>query len=265
MWLLLGLLIAVVFGGPSMDVKSTISCVEALAAAKNRRKGGRKPAGGGKGKGGFSGFGAPPPTLEDVLANTNTNRLPKDAASLPCPCGSSTPDEPGKRTFSECCAPLLENTESCQTPLQVLQSRYTAFCFRNIGHVIRTTHEECRDYRDDKVSWAKDLDKEGMFDSFEFVGLEIVDEDETAETAESQGSGDADDNEAFLEFRVRLKGRPLEEAPLRSRSLSSIEGEETVISERSRFLRNPESGEWKYAGGDVRSTVQGLEDTTLNV
>ncbi len=260
MWLVLVLLIAVAFSGPSMDVKFNIPVVEALAAAKNRRKG-RKPAGGGKGKGGFSGFGAPPPTLEDVLANIKTNRLPKEAASLPCPCGSSRSDEPGKKTFSECCAPLLENTESCQTPLQVLQSRYTAFCFRNVGHVIRTTHEECRDYRDDKVSWAKDLDKEGMFDSFEFVGLEIVDEDETAE---SQGNNDADDNEAFLEFRVRLKGRPLDEAPLRSRSLSSIEGEETVISERSRFLRNPESGVWKYAGGDVRSTVQGLEDTTLN-
>mmetsp|Transcript_21736 Transcript_21736/g.44683 ORF Transcript_21736/g.44683 Transcript_21736/m.44683 type:complete len:275 (+) Transcript_21736:181-1005(+) len=255
-WLVLGLLIAVALSAPSIHIGFPITCVEALAAAKNRRKG-RKPAGGGKGKGGFSGFGAPPQTLEDVLANIKTNRLPKDAPTLPCPCGSS-------KIFADCCSPLLENAESCQTPLQVLQSRYTAFCYRNIGHVIRTTHDECRDYRDDKVSWAKDLDKEGMFDSFEFVGLEILDEDGTAVTADSQDSGVTDNNEAFMEFRVSLKGRPLEEAPLRSRSLSSIEGEETVISERSRFLRNPESGEWKYAGGDVRSTVEGLEDTTLN-
>ena len=65
-------------------------------------------------------------------------------------------------------------------------------------------------------------------------------------------------------FQVRLKGRSLEESPIRSRSLSSIEGDETVVAERSRFLRDPKSGIWKYAGGDVRSTIKGLEDTTLN-
>jgi len=243
-----------------------VTCVEALAAAKKRR--GIKPSGNGKGKGGFGGFGTPPQTLEDVLANVKTTRLPNDDLSLPCPCGSSKPgqDQTVKKTYADCCGPLLEvasHCEGCRTPLQVLQSRYTAFCFRNIGHVIRTTHEECRDYRDDKVAWAKDLDKEGMFDSFEFVGLEIVEDDETVEATENN-KNKSEDNEAFLEFRVRLKGRSVEEAPSRSRSLSSIEGEETVVSERSRFLRCHETGIWKYAGGDVRSTIQGLEDTTLN-
>lgn len=253
LWLIsLGLFaIAVLFSSQS-------TTVEAFAAAKNKRRG-RKSPGGAKGNGGFSGFGKPPPTLEETLAEIKTTRQPTDALNLPCPCGINHNDdeESSPKTFSECCAPLLEESGSCQTPLQVLQSRYTAFCYRNIGHVIRTTHPECRDYREDKVAWAKDLNKEGMFDSFEFVGLEVVDDqDGSAEVA--------DENEAFLEFRVRLKGRSLEEAPLRSRSLSSIEGEETIVSERSRFLRNPESGEWKYAGGDVRSTVKGLEDTTLN-
>ena len=245
-----------------------MTCVEALAAAKNKRRG-IKPPGNGKGKGGFGGFGTPPQTLEGVLANVKTTRFPKDALSLPCPCGSSNLGQAQtvKKTYAECCGPLLEvvasHCEGCRTPLQVLQSRYTAFCFRNIGHVIRTTHEECRDYRDDKVAWAKDLDKEGMFDSFEFVGLEIVEDNETVEATENS-KNKSENNEAFLEFRVRLKGRSVEEAPVRSRSLSSIEGEETVVSERSRFLRCPETGIWKYAGGDVRSTVQGLEDTTLN-
>jgi SEC-C motif-containing protein len=243
-----------------------VTCVEALAAAKNKGRG-LKSSGNAKGKGGFGGFGTPPQTLEDVLANVKTTRFPKDAPSLPCPCGSSKAgqEQTDKKTYAECCGPLLEEAShcgGCRTPLQVLQSRYTAFCFRNIGHVIRTTHKECRDYRDDKVAWAKDMDKEGMFDSFEFVELEIVDDDETVEATENNKN--KSENEAFLEFRVRLKGRSVEEAPVRSRSLSSIEGEETVVSERSRFLRDPDSGIWKYAGGDVRSTVQGLEDTTLN-
>ena len=240
---------------------SHLTTVEAFAAGKNKRKG-RKSPGGAKGNGGFSGFGKPPPTLEDVLADIKTTRQPADALSLPCPCGinHNNDEESSPKTFAECCAPLLEESKSCQTPLEVLKSRYTSFCYRNVGHVIRTTHEECRDYREDKVAWAKDLNKEGMFDSFEFVGLEVLDDqDDNATETEADI-----ENEAFLEFRVRLKGRSLEEAPLRSRSLSSIEGEETIVSERSRFLRNPESGEWKYAGGDVRSTVKGLEDTTLN-
>ena len=43
-----------------------------------------------------------------------------------------------------------------------------------------------------------------------------------------------------------------------------VAGQETVISERSRFLRNPDDGSWSYASGDVRSDVVGLEDTQLN-
>jgi len=244
--------------------------VEALAAAKNKRRGRKASGGGGKKKGGFVGFGAPAPTLDDYLGTIKKTRLQEDAATLPCPCGADKTGEDEtvvKQTYAECCAPLLGDDATfggCTTPLQVLQSRYVAFAYRNIGHVIRTTHEECRDYRDDKLSWAKDLNKEGMFDSFDFVGLEVVDgEDDDREQASEKTQVDNDD-EAFLEFRVRLRGRSLEEAPARSRSLSSIEGEETVVSERSRFVRDPESGTWKYAGGDVRSTVQGLEDTSLN-
>eukprot|EP00536_Pseudo-nitzschia_multiseries_P002387 jgi/Psemu1/183321/e_gw1.31.79.1 len=232
-------------------------------AAKNKRKGGGKSGKGNKGGASFGGFGKAPPTLDEVLAKIRINRVPEDADTMPCPCGSSTTEGTGAKpkTFSECCGPLLGDTSEeanetggCQTPIQVLQSRYTSFCYRNIRHVIRTTHEKCRDYREDKVAWAKDLDKEGMFDSFEFVGLEILG-DKTVE----------DENEAFMDFTVRLRGRSLEDSPVRSRSVSSIEGEETVISERSRFLRDPETGTWKYAGGDVRSAVEGLEDTTLNV
>ena len=251
--------------------------VQAFAAAKNKRKG---KGGAGKGKGdnkpgGFGGFGTPPPTFEHVLANIRTTHIPEDADSKPCPCGSKVGfgyDQ--AKTYAECCGPLLAASATssakgdggCMTAMQVLQSRYTAFCYRNVGHVILTTHEECRDYRDDKIAWAKDLDKEGMFDSFEFVGLEILDDDKANDGNDNESEEDdaSNKNEAFLEFQVRLRGRSLEESPVRSRSLSSVEGEETVVAERSRFLRDRKSGVWKYAGGDVRSKVKGLEDTRLN-
>lgn len=252
------------FSSSLLDLGFPVTSVEALAGAKSKRQGKKQSSGRGKG-GGFGGFGTPPPTLDDFLAGVKTTRFPKNGDSLPCPCGKivETTDTKEEETvflsYAQCCGPLLDQKAlpcgGCKTPLQVLQSRYTAFCYRNIGHVIRTTHEECRDYRDDKVTWAKDLDKEGMFDSFEFTGLEVVDDND---------KNNDNDNEAFLEFKVRLRGRSLDETPSRSRSISSIAGEETIVSERSRFLRNPDSGTWKYAGGDVRSTVEGLEDTTLN-
>eukprot|EP00532_Pseudo-nitzschia_australis_P000789 CAMPEP_0168187718 /NCGR_PEP_ID=MMETSP0139_2-20121125/15199_1 /TAXON_ID=44445 /ORGANISM="Pseudo-nitzschia australis, Strain 10249 10 AB" /LENGTH=278 /DNA_ID=CAMNT_0008109979 /DNA_START=140 /DNA_END=976 /DNA_ORIENTATION=+ len=257
--LLLAALLLLVLEESSLPSPTTL-CVQGFAAAKNKRKGGGKNGKGNRGS--FGGFGKPPPTLEEVLGKISINRAPEDAGAKPCPCGSS-------KTFAECCGPILNASSKeanehggCQTALEVLQSRYSAFCYRNVGHVIRTTHRECRDYRDDKVAWAKDLDKEGMFDSFEFVGLEILGGGDDNHESEKEEN---DENETFLEFRVRMRGRSLEESPVRSRSVSSIEGEETVISERSRFLKDPESGTWKYAGGDVRSTVQGLEDTTLNV
>jgi len=109
-----------------------------------------------------------------------------------------------------------------------------------------TTHESCRDYRDDRVAWARDLDRGGMFDSFEFVRL----------SAGPEEINEDDGNEGFVEFEVTLRAKEDEDNP--------VAGQETLISERSRFLRNPKDGSWSYASGDVRSNVAGLEDTTLN-
>ena len=128
----------------------------------------------------------------------------------------------------------------------VLRSRYTAFSYRNIKYVMDTTHKSCRDYREDKVAWAKDLDKGGMFDSFEFVKLQAGEEE----------MSDDNENEGYVEFKVTLRAK--------EDKYDTVAGQETVISEKSRFLRNPDDGSWSYASGDVRSDVVGLEDTQLN-
>ena len=126
----------------------------------------------------------------------------------------------------------------------VLKTRYSAFSLRNIKYVMATTHQVCRDWREDRIEWAKDLNKSGMFDSFEFTKLDAG--------PEEPGK---DENEGFMDFKVLLTAKDdMENA-----------GQQTVVSERSRFLRDPDDKTWKYASGDVRSEVAGLEDTQLNV
>ena len=185
------------------------------------------------------GFGAPPPNLEDVLAKMKTRTPSIDNVNeVMCPCGSG-------KSHGECCGPFLSGDKVCTTPMDVLRTRYTAFTWRNIKYIIDTTHETCRDYRDDKVAWAKDLNKGGMFDSFTFVGLDPIKEEEGA-----------DENESYIEFKVTLRANE-------DRG-GAVAGQETIITERSRFLRSKTDGTWSYASGDVRSDVAGLEDVALN-
>ncbi len=184
------------------------------------------------------GFGLPPPKLDDVLATFKT-RIPEDADNQPCPCGTAR-----QLLYGNCCGPLHRGDRKCTTISDVLRSRYSAFSWRIIEYVMATTHESCRDYREDRIAWANDLHRKGMFDGFEFVGLSAGEEETENE------------NEGFIEFKVIFRAR--------NDGKNSVAGHETVISERSKFLRNPTDGTWSYASGDVRSDVAGLEGTTLN-
>jgi uncharacterized protein YchJ len=75
-----------------------------------------------------------------------------------------------------------------------------------------------------------------MFDSYEFVNLNVIDQEESGE------------EEAFVNFQVILR--------------SNESGQEMTVAEKSRFIK--QGGKWTYASGDVRSTVQGLDDIILN-
>lgn len=65
-----------------------------------------------------------------------------------------------------------------------------------------------------------------------------------------------DENKGYIDFEVTLRAK--------DDRLDSLAGQETVISERSTFLRNPDDMTWAYASGVVRSNVVGLENTSLN-
>lgn len=94
-----------------------------------------------------------------------------------------------------------------------------------------------------------------MFDSFEFVELKILQEEELK-----------NENEGFMEFQVTLRGRDGDDIVREGgrQSAAAVAGLETIIQERSRFLRDPETGVWSYASGDVTSNVAGLENAKLN-
>lgn len=197
-----------------------------FAAAKKKRSGGKNAAAG------FKGFGTKPPTYEEVIATFKTQQGP-DAVNEPCPCGTTA-----GALYGDCCAPYHQGQKLAESPAVVLKTRYSAFYYRLIPYIISTTHPVCSDYNTDKIKWAKELHKNGMFDSFDFVALEPG--------VETPGK---DANEGFLEFKVKLRAR------------DGLK-EETVISEKSRFLKQGE--EWLYASGEVTSQVAGLEDIILN-
>jgi SEC-C motif-containing protein len=207
---------------------SSSTTAAAFAAAKKKKTANKQQAKTSKG------FGTAPPTFEETLAQFESRAPIENADSIDCPCGSSL-------SYNTCCQPYHLYSKQPTSPLAVLQSRYTAFKFRNIGYIIATTHPSCRDYQPDKITWAKDLNKRGMFDSYTFEGLEVLKE---------ENNGDSD--EAFIEFQVTLKER------------NNNDPKTTIIQERSKFLRDSDTKIWSYASGDVRSTNQGLEDIQLN-
>ena len=138
-------------------------------------KRGPKRTGGGGGfgakpqrPGSGGGFGAQPPSLEEVVAGFKT-RLPEDA-SVDCPCGSGD-------SYEACCQPCHAGLQSgegypMESPEHCLRCRFSAFAFRLPLPIIATTHSDNRDYRTDRVAWARMLNRDGMFDDFRFVRLE---------------------------------------------------------------------------------------------
>jgi len=202
------------------------------SAKKPKKKGSQRIAGGGFGKPVKA--TAPKASLEAVAAKFN-NRLPPDPKCAPCPCGRQG-ESKNKLTYSECCQPFHLGERLPDSPTRVLESRFTAFAYRLPLPLIRTTHRSNRDWLDDSVAWARALDREGMFDGFEFVRLEAGPEEASS------------DREAFITFRAVL--RPKEG------------GEELAFTERSRFVREDAQSGWLYASGEVRT--DGDDGAVLN-
>ncbi len=223
--------------------------VFALSIAKGKKSNGNKINNTGK-RVQPKGF-AKTETLDDLLRTFPTRRPDQTNNKQQCPCGVE------KVSYGDCCYPYHEKLKLPESPKRVLQSRYSAFVYRLIGYIIDTTHPSCRDYRDDKMSWAKDLNKNGLFESVDFMTLNIT---------KCGGIEQLNSSEDYIDFEVTLRAKRTarQQSDLLSTS-SSNESESVVrIQERSKFIKNNATGSWTYATGVVRSTTNGMEDLILN-
>lgn len=222
----------------TISLFGNLQTTDAFAAGKKNNKPTKKKGSKnvvGKGFGSSTG-----PTLEEVVAGI-PNRIPSNPLECECPCGVF----PGK-LYKDCCEPFHSKEKLPASPMDVLRTRYTAFAWRMPLYIVDTTHPECDDWRKDRVTWVKDLHRDGMFDSYDFVNLEMGD----------QEISEDNDKEGFLEFKVNLRA---------NESMGDeVKGQEIVVNERSKFICAGNPASWLYAGGDVTSDVAGLEDVILN-
>ena len=152
----------------------------------------------------------------------------------PCPCGggnglASTTTAAIEKSYGDCCAPYHRGEAYPESPRLLLQSRYSAFVVRDIQFIIETTHPINADWREDKVAWVKELNR-NMFDNHDFVELDASGPQETMS-----------ETEGYLTFAVRLRGKEGSEFDTK---------QDQIIRERSKFLKDNQ-GRWLYASGEV--------------
>ncbi len=102
--------------------------------------------------------------------------------------------------FKKCCEPLLKKKSRAKSALELMRSRYSAYCTKNINYIVKTTYpkERTPSLFEDAQSWAK---------SVKFTNLEIVNFDEN--TVEFRAFYKQNENEYVhheLSFFVKENG-----------------------------------------------------------
>lgn len=74
--------------------------------------------------------------------------------------------------FAKCCQPILKKKRRAKTALELMRSRYSAYCIRDINYLVKTTYPKSRTktLENDIKAWAE---------SVEFYNLEIIKFSET--------------------------------------------------------------------------------------
>lgn len=124
-----------------------------------------------------------------------------------CPCCS------GKK-YKECCEPVIKD-RSALTALELMRSRYTAYCNEDAEYLYETSHSKTKG--EISLNEIKEWAKENTW-----IKLEIL------ETKD----GGANDSGGLVEFKAYFKNR---------------NGRNEVHHERSSFLK--EEGKWFYLEG----------------
>jgi SEC-C motif-containing protein len=77
-----------------------------------------------------------------------------------CYCNSNKP-------FAECCEPLLKGDREAATPEELMRSRYSAFCTKNMDYIRETTDPQTR--------YSMDYEATGEWmNTSDFLKLEIL-------------------------------------------------------------------------------------------
>jgi SEC-C motif-containing protein len=156
-----------------------------------------------------------------------TKTLSKENA---CPCGSGEP-------YKSCCKPYHTGTADPPTAEATMRSRYSAYCKKLVGYVVATTHPDNAATHgtkepDGTVSSTLEEDVRATCEKIRWDRLKVV----------STEDGNTPD-EAFVTFQVWFK--------VTKQIGQRQQGWHTqTFVERSRFLRDGESGRWLYVEGE---------------
>ena len=123
--------------------------------------------------------------------------------------------------FSKCCQPLLEGVASADNCLQLMRSRYSAYCCKKIEYIFQTYHPGQRE--------ANSKDQIAEFaNSVHFVGLTISDWSQNLASLSANGG-----SVSFVASYIN--NNKLE-----------------TLSENSRFIFN---GQWYYFDGEITASA----------
>ena len=145
-------------------------------------------------------------------------------SSKTIPAGEKTMNEPNcycgsQKKFKDCCHPFITGELKPDTPEQLMRSRYSAFCVKNIEYLISTHHPSGRQANE------KDLLTRTAHET-QWLGLKIL-----------KTEMDPDDPHiGFVEFAAFYN--------------TTGQGQ---LHEKSKFIR--EEGRWYYLDGDLLAPV----------
>ena len=130
-------------------------------------------------------------------------------AKQACPCASG-------ETYTNCCQLLHQGKTKAQTAAQLMRSRYSAYTFKLIDYLVKTTHPDKRpeNLRQEISDWANRV---------EFYRLEII----------STWQGLATDKSGKVEFIAHFL----------------LQDKEQLLCEISRFKRYRK--DWVYLDGEI--------------
>lgn len=128
-----------------------------------------------------------------------------------CPCGS-------KRSYDNCCGPIIEGATKAMTAETLMRSRYCAFVHKNATYLLASWHPSTR---------PDEIDLES--DPIEWLGLTVV----------KTSNGRKGDIRGEVTFRARFEHQGEPKEP----------NESGELVERSRFVQ--EEGYWFYLDGEL--------------